>query len=420
MLIDETALPWRNVQGYGPDVPRPTVVVVDDQPANVTLLERLLTGADIGVDVVGFTNPFLGLEHCRQEPPSLVLLDLHMPGMDGIEFMQHLQGLAPEGGLLPVLVLTADVTPEARTMALMAGARDFVTKPFERTEVLLRVANLLEIRAFYDRLTERAARLQAELAVRLAAEREAEAEITRRHANIDEAGRPGGLSVVFQPVAEIASGHVVGVEALSRFSVEPVRPPDRWFAEAESIGRGAELELAAVTKALAGLDLLPPDTFLAINVSPATAMSDVLPAMLECRPMDRIVLELTEHTRVDDYDALLSGLHRMRAAGLRIAVDDTGAGYAGFAALLRLRPDILKLDLTLTCGIDADPIRRSLAAALVAFADQIGAGLIAEGIETDAELQTLRRIGIPWGQGYRLAHPGPLPLPHPRLTGLPD
>ena len=128
--------------------------------------------------------------------------------------------------------------------------------------------------------------------------------------------------------------------------------------------------------------------------------------------------EHTEHTRVGDYDTLLVAPGRLRRRGVRIAVDDTGAGYAGFQHLLRLRPDILKLDITITRGIDADPARRSLAAALATFATEIGATIIAEGIEITGELTTLQRIGIPWGQGYHLARPGALPLPARRLATL--
>ncbi len=416
---DEELLPWRNVRGFSDGERRPTVVVVDDQAANVALLERVLTTGDIGVEVVGFTDPVAGLDHCRHNPPSLVLLDLHMPEMDGIEFMHQLRGTAPTPGVAPVLVLSADVLPEARARALTAGARDFVTKPFDRTEVLLRVANLLEISAFYDRLTVLNARLEAELADRRAVEAQAAAEAERRIANVDRALRPGGMAVVFQPIAEIATGRIMGVEALSRFSAEPQRTPDMWFDEAASVGRGEELELAALTKALDQLPDLPDGVFLAINLSPSTLMAAAVNDTLAHTPIESVVIELTEHTRIADYDVLTAAIRPLRDAGLRIAVDDTGAGYAGFESLLRLRPDILKLDTSLTRGIDADPIRRSLAAALVTFADQISAELIAEGIESDAELRTLRRIGIPWGQGYLLGAPASLPLPHRRVTGLP-
>jgi EAL domain-containing protein (putative c-di-GMP-specific phosphodiesterase class I) len=125
----------------------------------------------------------------------------------------------------------------------------------------------------------------------------------------------------------------------------------------------------------------------------------------------RLVLELTEHSRVDDYPRLLGSLDALRYQGVRVAVDDTGAGYAGLHHILRLLPDILKLDVDLIRGIDTDPIRRALTGSLVAFAAELGAAVIAEGIETPEELKTLDDLGVTWGQGYHLARPGPLPLP---------
>lgn len=384
-----------------------TVVIVDDQPANVALLDRILSDV---AEVHGFTDPRVALEHCRSSLPSVVLLDLHMPGLDGFAFMDALKDLIPERGLVPVLVLTADVTTDARDRALSSGAKDFLTKPFDRTEVLLRVANLLEIRTLHDRLARHNTHLQDELDVRIEAETQAQAELAERHRRIDQALEPGGLSMVFQPISELRTGDIAGVEALARFSASPWRPPDVWFAEADSIGRGRELELAAVAAAIEQIDQLPPNAFLAVNVSPATATCPELDATVRAAPLSRIVLELTEHTKVDDYDPLLNALDRFRAQGARVAVDDTGAGYAGFQSLLRLKPDILKLDITLTRGIDADPIRRSLAAALVTFAAETDAEIIAEGIEVEGELVALQHAGIRWGQGYFLARPGPLPL----------
>ena len=394
-----------------------TVVIVDDKPANVALLERLLDTAGV-VRVHGFTDPRQALAHCAGSLPDLVLLDLHMPDLDGFAFMEALQRLVPEGGFLPVLVLTADVTAEVKERALATGAKDFLTKPFDRTEVLLRVANLLETRALYRGVQQHNAELQADLDERTAVEREAAAEHERRRHGIDGALAPGALTMVFQPVADLATGDVVGVEALARFACEPHRPPNEWFAEADDIGRGTELELAAIAAALDQLHQLPPATFLAVNASPTTAITPALDALLARHPAERLVLELTEHTRVDDYSTLLAALDRLRRRGVRIAVDDTGAGYASFEHILKLRPHILKLDITLTRGIDADPVRRALAAALVTFATEISATIIAEGIETTGELTTLEHIGIPWGQGYYLARPGALPLPALRLASL--
>ena len=385
------------------------MVVVDDEPANVLLLERLLETVGI-VRVHGFTDPSRALAFCAASPPDLVLLDLHMPQLDGFAVMEALRLLVPGDRFLPVLVLTADVTPEVRERSLAAGAKDFLTKPFDRNEVLLRVSNLLETRALADRLERNNVELKAELDVRTGAERAAAAELERRHERIERALSPGGLTMVFQPIADLASGAVVGAEALARFAGEPPRPPDEWFAEADDIGRGGELELAAIAAALDELHRLPGDAFLAVNASPATAAAPELDALLAGRPAERLVIELTERSRVSDYDALAAALDRLRRRRVRIAVDDTGAGYASFQHLLRLRPEILKLDTTLTRGIDADPVRRSLAAALVTFSSEIDATIIAEGIEVQDELVTLQGVGIPWGQGFHLSRPRALPL----------
>ena len=386
-----------------------TVVVVDDNPANVELLVRLLATADI-TQVLAFTEPRAALECCADAHPDLVILDLHMPDLDGFDVMERLAGIIDEQEFVPILVITADANTDIRQRALAAGATDFITKPFDRTEVLLRVANLLETRSLYGRLEQHVIKLEADLDERMLADREAASERDRQHRRIDHALDSGVLSMVFQPIADLFTNDIVGAEALARFATEPYRPPNEWFADADDLGRGAELEVAAIAAALGSLDQLPSTTFLAINASPATVVNAEFAALLASHPAERLVVELTEHTRVDDYDLLLSALDMLRRRGVRIAVDDTGAGYASFQHLLRLRPDILKLDTTLTRGIDRDPVRRSLAAALATFATEIQATIIAEGIETSSELAALQRIGIPWGQGYHLARPGRLPF----------
>jgi EAL domain-containing protein (putative c-di-GMP-specific phosphodiesterase class I) len=159
---------------------------------------------------------------------------------------------------------------------------------------------------------------------------------------------------------------------------------------------------------LRALPRLPPELFLAINVSPASIMSGVLTDVLceaDCR---RVVLELTEHVPIEDYSAVASALSQLREHGIRVALDDTGAGYAGFRHLLGLQPDVIKLDISLTRDIDHDVSRRALAAALVAFAGDVGAQIIAEGVETEAELQTLAKLGVPWVQGFYVGRPQPL------------
>ena len=153
---------------------------------------------------------------------------------------------------------------------------------------------------------------------------------------------------------------------------------------------------------------IPSDVLLAVNASPATILSGRLPAMLDSLPLRRISIEITEHAPVDDYEALRAALAPLRAQGVRIAIDDAGAGYASFQHIIQVKPDAIKLDIGLTRDINIDPARRALAAALIYFADKTDSIIIAEGIETKAERDTLTTLGVMRGQGYFLGRPVPL------------
>jgi EAL domain-containing protein (putative c-di-GMP-specific phosphodiesterase class I) len=216
-----------------------------------------------------------------------------------------------------------------------------------------------------------------------------------------------GLDVEFQPVFDLDDCRIVSLEALARFGVEPVRSPAVWFAEAAEVGLSAELELAAIRRALRRLDEFPPDVALSINVSPTTVL-DVRFTELLRDVADRIIIEITEHAQVDDYDALQRALAPLRARGAQLAIDDVGAGFANLRHILRLAPDIVKLDLSLTQEIARDPAREALASSLVGFAEDVGASITAEGISSDEDLELLRALGVDYGQGFYLARPSPL------------
>lgn len=383
------------------------VMVVDDSSANVKLLQRLLRNAGVAT-VDGFTDPAAALARCKESLPDVLLLDLHMPGLDGFGIMDALRSSLPAEAFMPILVLTADDDAVVKQRALSAGAKDFLTKPFDAIEVVLRVRNLLETKDLYTRLQRHNARLQAELDAQRAAERR-QAEILRQsERRIEQVLSKNLLSMVFQPIVSLVDGRLVGVEALARFDIEPRRPPNEWFAEANAVGRGVELELFAVDRALAQLGDLTFGAYMSVNASPVTAIAPELATIVSSFPANRIVLELTEHTQVGDYEALVAALAGSRSEGVRIAADDTGAGYSGLQHLLRLRPNVVKLDIALTRHIDKDPARRALASALVTFAGEIGAVLVAEGVESVEELRALRALGVAAAQGYRVARPGPL------------
>ena len=226
----------------------------------------------------------------------------------------------------------------------------------------------------------------------------------------------GELPVVFQPIANLQTGEVVGVEALSRFPGSGDLSPEKWFNEAASVGLGVELEVLAVRQALRAMDQLPGGAYLSVNVSPAVAMSSALGAALEGVPLDRVVLEITEHSQVLDYDQLNLALVALRARGARLAIDDAGSGFSSLRHILRLSPDIIKLDISLTQGIDNDSVLRALGYSLASFASAIDAAVIAEGVETEREVHALRFLQVSYGQGFFLRRPGPMPMPE-RLEG---
>jgi EAL domain-containing protein (putative c-di-GMP-specific phosphodiesterase class I) len=213
------------------------------------------------------------------------------------------------------------------------------------------------------------------------------------------------LTSALQPIFDLERLEPVGYEALARFPNHSTRQVPDWFTDAASVGLRAELELTAVATGMESLGALPPDTFLSVNASPELLGERTLADMVTSAPGRRLVLEVTEHAEVADYETLVTRLHDLRETGCRIAVDDAGAGYASLRHILRLRPDYIKLDMTLTQGIDRDSDRRALASSLLTFAREVSATVIAEGIETEAELETLRGLGATLGQGYYLARP---------------
>lgn len=238
-----------------------------------------------------------------------------------------------------------------------------------------------------------------------------EAATTRSRARIREIISGHGLLTAFQPIHDLTTGNVIGVEALSRFVSDDGVSADYWFGEASAVGLANELEFAALETALKAAEDLPPSLYVALNISPDTCLDPRLPQVLDGLhvSLDRIVLELTERLPVEEYGLLTAALEPMRQRGLRVAVDDAGSGFASMRHILHLRPDIIKLDRSLIAGIRDNTGQHALGAAMVEFAKRINATLVAEGIETHAELSAVTGLGMTAGQGYLLGRPSVQP-----------
>ena len=216
----------------------------------------------------------------------------------------------------------------------------------------------------------------------------------------------GSLSIALQPIVDLSTKEVIGYEALARFPGDATITPRQWFAEAAELGVLQELNMAAVRAALAELDQLPPDAFISINVSPETAASEELRELLGTAEGSRVVIEITETVaQGGGYEEVSEAVGALRASGIRIALDDAGSGSVSFSSLFEVHADIIKIDIEVTRGIDADPMKQAMASALKSLADRLGAMSLAEGVETDEELELLRQLGVQAGQGYLFGRP---------------
>ncbi len=235
-------------------------------------------------------------------------------------------------------------------------------------------------------------------------------------ASIQEMLDGSAFTPFFQPIVELHTGSVVGYEALSRFSNGI--PPDTTFGLAIECGLGLQLEAATLRAALEASAVLPAGAYLSLNASPAFILSGTLREVLGGITR-QVFVEITEHVAIHDYTALRTELAALGAT-VGVSVDDAGAGFASLHHILELAPDLVKLDISLVRGIDADPARQALITGMGYFAVKRKLHLIAEGIETEKELDALRRLGIGFGQGYLLGRPvdgrGPGPWPPPQAT----
>jgi EAL domain-containing protein (putative c-di-GMP-specific phosphodiesterase class I)/DNA-binding response OmpR family regulator len=555
------------------------IYLADDEPANRMLLDRILAKGGF-TRVRSFPDGTSLLIACLEESPDLVLVDLRMPGVDGFGVLEELRRRGAAETYLPVVVLTAEPGRDARKRALGLGAADFLAKPFDFDEVLLRSRNLIETRFLHAALARRIATLGDEVEARgraindVTSERAAIAAsldrvsafdtpetiantlcadlataIDARHVTLlifesadravsfvahnarskadvgyalplersrelwlrgsagpwveeivarPERGADGerlaasgwrsalyapvrsgdglvgilsagtateraperlardlpsvvdyatlcgallgrtlalrrqasdvrhsleliiadrAFRAVFQPILEIGSSRLVGHEALTRF--DDGVPPDQRFANANSVGLGLELEFATMEVAIEAARSLPSNTWLSLNCSPAAALAGEPLDRLLRRARQPIVLELTEHTAVHDYPALRHAIVALGPA-VQVAIDDAGAGYASMQHVVEVRPNLVKLDISLVRGIDGDRARQALVAGMRYFAEETNCLLLGEGVETSAELDTLERLGVILGQGYLLGRPEPAPAPVERETRTAD
>lgn len=379
------------------------VLVADDEPAVREALAELIE-AEATLELVGTASDAQeAIEGVIRERPDVALLDVKMPAGGGPRAARVIRSSS-----LHTRVVALSAYDDRATVLemLRAGAVGYLVKGTRAADIVKMIHNV--IRGDVVLSAEVMADILEELTGRLQVEGDEEELLRAQSTLIRDVLDRGRLTMVFQPIVDLESDVIVGIEALARFPSRPERPIQTWFAEAAAVGLRRELELAAVAAALAILPVIDPELFLAVNATPDTLASAGLDELLASAPGDRLVVEITEHAPVDDYEALNTAMERLRGRGIRLAVDDAGSGFASLRHILQLAPEIIKIDKALTRNVHKDPARRALAAGLISFAAELDATVIGEGIENAQELEVLRGLGLRYGQGFHLGSPAPI------------
>jgi EAL domain-containing protein (putative c-di-GMP-specific phosphodiesterase class I) len=382
------------------------VLVAEDDASMRAALTQLISAEDALELVAIVADADAAVGAARTARPDVALIDVNMPGGGGQAAARGIRKASPDTKLI---ALTAHDDRATVLDMLEAGAIGYIVKGGPIDEIVESIRGV--------------ARGQASLSVQVTADvidevveqrtqlHRDEERARRRRARIERVlSEPDQLRMVFQPICKLADGVIVGAEALARFSGRPSRPPDQWFAEAKEVGLLRELELLAIRQALAQLPELGDDLYLTLNASPAVVAAKQFQKIVADEASNRIVVEVTEHAPIVDYDRFNTTLAGLRTLGARVAIDDAGAGFASLRHILMLGPEFIKLDQTLIEDLPTDRSRQALAAGLISFAQKAQSTIIAEGIEAQDEVDALRELGVEYGQGFFFARPGPLPL----------
>jgi len=378
------------------------VMIADDEAVVRDALTDLVNGSPGMIVVAATANADETIAEAARVQPDVALVDVRMPGGGATAT----RGILRHGSSTRVLAFSASDNRDTVFEMLQAGAAGYVLKGTPPADV---IDGIRRVAAGQSPISaEVAGSVVDQLRTNLDAETLDENHRQLLLGQLSRALNGNALDMVYQPILDLESRQLVGLEALARFSMKPYRPPNEWFAVAANLGLATELQLRAFSRALDARAQLPPGTFLAVNLSPVALMSPALAPLIPSDFASRLVVELTEHTPVVDYPALAQAFAPLRAMDVGLAVDDAGAGFASLRHILELGPEFIKLDISITQKIETDAAARALAVALTSFAGAIDVRIVAEGIETESHVVALKALGIKLGQGYHLGRPAPI------------
>lgn len=373
--------------------PKGRVLLVDDEEPLVRAISRALvkngyevTTAPDGVEATR------RLDECSFD---LVMSDIAMPGMDGIELLHVVRQRDMD---VPVILMTGSPTVDTATKAIQLGVLGYLVKPFPMPEVIAAADRAIQM--------NRLARIK----------REAFEYLNRTGAWVgDRAGLEVNFAsametmwMAYQPIVCWSRKEVFAYEALVR-PIHPALPhPGALIGAAERLGHLHRLGRRLRDMVAEGVAAAKEVSQVFVNIhgydlEDDSLLSDAAPLS---RIAERVVLEITERASVNEIKDLSARIQRLREMGFRIAVDDLGAGYAGLTSFAQLRPDIVKIDMSLIRDVDKEATKERLVRSLSDLCREMKILAVCEGVETRAELETLLRVGCDFFQGYHFARPG--------------
>ncbi len=389
----------RAVSSAPPPNPKGRLLVVDDEPALVRVYKRTLHAAGYSVDAAGDGRE--AAERIKSNDYDTIVSDITMPGMDGLELLRIVRQRDLD---VPVVLVTGDPNVGTAVRALEYGAFRYIAKPFE----------LEHLREVVD---------TAVLMYRMAKVRRRALEYGDPDKQVgDRAGLEASfgramksLWLAYQPIVRCESRQIYGYEALVR-TEEPTLPhPGALLDAGERLGRLREIGRAVRDAAGITFAGAPDGAILFVNLHAHDLDDDALlvPDAPLARIASRVVLEITERAALDDVKDARARVAALRAMGFRIAIDDLGAGYAGLTSFAQLQPEVVKLDMSLVRDVHLDRTKQKLIQSMTQLCHEMGMLVVAEGIETREERDTIAHLGCPLMQGYLFARPA---LPFPSVT----
>ena len=388
---------WRHPSEGGG---RPRLLLVEDEDALRQALVRSLSGT---FDVTAVADGSAAADLLVKETFDGVLSDIGLPGMSGVDLLRLVRSYDLD---VPVVLMTGQPSVETAVAALELGALTYIQKPFAHEVLhgtLLRAAKLARL-----------ARAKREAVAAGVAGSPIAGDRAGLNTSFDRALET--LSVVYQPIVDRRSRKTMGYEALMRTREPSLPNPGALLEVAERLDRLHEV--GRRVRELAATSFRPADDgmTLFVNLHPADLLD---PNLYErsaplTKLADRVVLEITERAALDDITDTKHRSTELRRRGFKLAIDDLGAGYAGLTSFATLEPEVVKLDMSLIRGIEASPVKRHIVESMTRLCRELDMKVVAEGIETMAELATVIDLGCDHLQGYLLGRPAPTLVPSPQ------